>query len=108
MRRVWRLLSFSIVLLLVFIGININLLANDYTEVLVNNDANKYGRYEVTENIVTNDLPYGVKQRTDLSVLSASEGMVTAMGLGVTEKFVPGKAYPEQVSIMEVPINEDV
>lgn len=108
MRRVLKVLSLSLLITLLFIGININLFASDYTEVLVNGDVSKYGRYQVKENIATNDLPYGVKHRTDISSLSASAGMVTAMGLGVTEKFVPGKEYPQQVNIMEIPVSSDV
>jgi hypothetical protein len=108
MKKVLKLLSLSLVVLLAFFSLNIKATTGDYTEVLVNGNAEAYGRYRVEENKVDNLLPYGIKQRTDISYLSAGEGMVTAMGHGVDEPFVPGKEYPQQVNIMEVPSTTDV
>ena len=108
MKKVLKLLSLSLVVLLAVFSFNIKATNGDYTEVFVNGNAEAYGRYRVKENTVDNLLPYGVTQRTDISYLSAGEGMVTAMGHGVDEPFVPGKEYPQQVNIMEVPSTTDV
>lgn len=108
MNKVFKVLNISLVLLFVFLGLSFNVNANDYTEVLVGGDAEKYGRYSVKENIAENDLAFGVYHRTDISTTAAGVGMITHMGSAVSEKFVPGKEYPQQVNIMEVSPDDNV
>lgn len=62
-------------------------------------------RYYVEETIVENDLPYGVKQYTDISYASAAAGMCisAAAGSGGGGVFIPDYYYPQQVNVLEVP-----
>src|SRR5690554_857497 len=93
---------FSTVLALLIVSFfTIHVSANEVTEL-------DGAKYYIDERINDNDLDFGIKHYTDISYTSATEEQVKHMGIGVNEPFVPGKFYPQQVNVLEVPSSEDI
>lgn len=65
-------------------------------------------QFYIDEVLAENHLPFGVKHTKAIGFSSAASGEVKNMGTGITESFVPGKFYQQQVNILEVPSTTDV
>lgn len=87
----------AVLLLMVFIMAPVRAEEDDVTDI-------GFASYYTTDVVRENNLRNGVRQFTHLGMVSAAEGEVTDMGMGVDEDFVPNKYYPQQVSIIDVPV----
>lgn len=99
MKTIRRFFSAIIIITLIFL-INVNIYANDVTEV----GGARYYVEESTENILSK----GIIHHTDIAFSSAKECSSTAAGYGDSEPFVSDKYYPQQVNVLEIPSSENI
>jgi hypothetical protein len=96
-----RFLSWVLIFVFVFVALDVSVEASQVTDI-------GKARYYVEKVIKETELPYGVKQHTDISFSSAAAGEVSTMGTGITAPFVANKYYQQQVNVLEVPSNENI
>lgn len=99
-----KLLSLTFIFIFAFVAFDVNV--NAETEENVTDIG--VAKYKVEEVTRETNLPYGVKQHTEIGYTSAAAGEVTNMGLNVTESFIANKYYQQQVNILEIPSSADI